>query len=164
MKNVIILFLLAWICMATRCVDKESEYCHTLIKFSNKKEINLRVNYRFVHPNHFPDPSNIRNLYDTASKSIYKVHIGEKDNESAINSISCFERTFKIENYSDEVFIYVFDSEVVENTPWEVVARDYLVLKRYDLTLDDLQILDWKITYPPDERMKDMKMYPPYGQ
>lgn len=62
------------------------------------------------------------------------------------------------------VFVYVFDADIVENTSWGIVARDYLVLKRYDLTLEDLQRLDWKITYPPTEATKNIKQYPPYGE
>jgi len=45
---------------------------------------------------------------------------------------------------------------------WEEIRRDYKILKRYDLSLQDLKRLNYTIPYPPDDRMKDMKMYPPY--
>lgn len=35
-----------------------------------------------------------------------------------------------------------------EGTLWNEVTENYLVLKRYDLSLNDLQMMDWKMTYP----------------
>ena len=85
-----------------------------------------------------------------------------KENKDALFSRSCIEHQFG--RIGDSLFVYIFDAELIENTPWEVIAKDYLVLKRYDLTLEDLQRLNWKITYPPTEAMKDVKQYPPYGE
>jgi len=44
------------------------------------------------------------------------------------------------------------------------VERDYLVLQRYYLSLQDLQKLNWRVSYPPTPEMKDMKMYPAYKE
>ena len=60
--------------------------------------------------------------------------------------------------------IYLFDAETVDNTPWETIREEYKVLKRYDLSLEDIQFLDYEISYPPTEQMKDMRMYPPYEE
>ena len=168
MKNVIKILLLALICMAITCdpIPKESENCHTAIKFSNNSEKDLRVRDIFLHYILFPDPLNIKGLSYTARNDIYVVKSGEQDNRKATlgSGTTCIEDIFKREGYTDTIFVYVFDAAVVENTPWEVVTRDYLVLKRYDLTLENLQRLDWKITYPPTEAMKNVKQYPPYGE
>ena len=43
MKKVIKILLVALICMATSCPDKENENCHTAIWFSNNSEKSLRV-------------------------------------------------------------------------------------------------------------------------
>ena len=64
---------------------------------------------------------------------------------------------------SDTVSFYVFDAAVLETTQWGKVKNDYLVLQRYDLNLENLINLNWTLSYPPDERMKNMKMYPPCG-
>jgi len=69
-----------------------------------------------------------------------------------------------IYNRNDTQMIFIFDGNVIWNTDWEIVARDYLVLQRYDLSLQDLQKLNWKLYYPPTEAMKDIKMYPPYQE
>lgn len=44
--------------------------------------------------------------------------------------------------------IFIFDASIVENTPWETVKKNYMILKRYDLSLHDLDSLNWTITYP----------------
>ena len=166
MKNIIKILLFSWTCMATTCPDKENENCHPAIRFSNDTKNSLRVRKEFhksTIPSPFTDPWDISNISYTVRGEMYKVNGSEQGNRRAISSSVCFENFFNREGYSGTVYVYVFDAETIENTPWEVVARDYLVLKRYDLTLEDLQRLDWKITYPPTEAMKDVKQYPPYG-
>lgn len=48
----------------------------------------------------------------------------------------------------DTLSVFVFDAQVLENTPWDTVKAKYMVLKRYDLSLDDLNKSKWIITYP----------------
>jgi len=160
MKNAIKILLLSILCMATKCQDKESENCHTSIGFFNNTDNNLCVRSAFPHSYFFPTPLDIKNLSPSEGK--YKIKSSEQNNRRAISSGGCYEDKFY--NDGDTFFVFIFDAAVVENTLWEVVAREYLVLKRYDLTLEDLQRLNWKITYPPMEAMKDVKQYPPYGE
>jgi hypothetical protein len=146
--------------MATKCADKESENCHSAITFSNNSDMTLYVkeeNFYLIDP---PDPFDISRLsyFHPGQKNI-KSYSVSKD---ALSSTMCFENSFGGD--LEILYIYIFDAAVIKNTSWEVVARDYLVLKRYDLTLKDLQRLNWKIAYPPTEAMKDIKQYPPYGE
>jgi len=164
MKNIIKILLSALICLATTCHPREGENCHYSIKFSNNSEKNLRVNSIHLSVLH-PDPLDIKKqLSYTAIGKWYKVESGVQDNRSAIAGSFCIEDNFKNESFLDTISVYVFDAELIENIEWEVVARDYLVLKRYDLSWSDLKRLDWRITYPPTEAMKDVKQYPPYGE
>jgi len=165
MKNVIKLLLLLVICIASTCGKKyDSENCHYAIKFSNNMAKDLRVRDEFLHPIHYPNSFNIEKLSYTARGEMYKVRSGEQDNRSAMGSRGCVENVFnRVDGFLDTVFVYIFDAAIIENTSWDIVARDYLVLKRYDLTLEDLQRLDWRVTYPPTEAMKDVKQYPPYN-
>ena len=163
MKNIIEILLLLCICTASTCEKKEdNENCHLAIKFSNNTERSLYVRsaqYNVYHP----FSSEIKYLSNTVeATSMYKVNGGEQDNRNAMLLRSCHESFFGRDGYSDTLTVYVFDASVVENTPWEIVARDYLVLKRYDLSLEDLRRLDWRITYPSTEAMKNIKQYPPY--
>jgi hypothetical protein len=69
---------------------------------------------------------------------------------------------------NDTISIFIFNNDTIENYSWETVQQNYKVLVRYDLSSEDVQNLYNKygiteIPYPPDYRMKNMKMYPPYG-
>lgn len=45
------------------------------------------------------------------------------------------------------MMVYVFDSPTLETEGWEYIIEHDLVLKRYDLTLKDLEDMDWTIVY-----------------
>ena len=47
---------------------------------------------------------------------------------------------------------------------WKEMNYGTRFLRRYDMSMQDLKVLNNSIPYPPDERMKDMKMYPPYDE
>jgi hypothetical protein len=145
--------------MAITCIPRESEDCHTAIRVSNNSEKKLRISVRQFNPTHFPDPFDIsvRHLMWLGT-----VNAGEQNNRNATEGRSCFEHLFR--SNRDTLFLFIFDADVIENTPWEIVARDYLVLRRYDLTLEDLQRLNWQVTYPPTAAMRDVKMFPPFGE
>ena len=55
--------------------------------------------------------------------------------------------------------IFIMDADIVE------LHTDFkkAIIQRYDISLQDLQCLNWMLTYPPSENMKDIKMWPPYG-
>jgi len=63
---------------------------------------------------------------------------------------------------SDTISIYLFHIDTLKNNTWADVRDGYKILKRYDLSLEDLEYLDYKLSYPPDAKMLGVKMYPPY--
>jgi hypothetical protein len=68
---------------------------------------------------------------------------------------------------SDTLSIFFFSQDTLNAYSWEEIKHGYKVLQRYDLSVENIQTLLNKyevpeVPYPPDERMKDMKMYPPY--
>ena len=64
----------------------------------------------------------------------------------------------------DTLSVYFFHPDTLAKYPWETIRKEYNILKRYDLSIEDMQLLDYEIAYPPTEMMKDIKMYPPYGE
>jgi len=48
----------------------------------------------------------------------------------------------------DTLRVFLFAKNTIVNTEWDQIESEYLILKRYDLTLSDLDSLDWTITYP----------------
>ena len=45
------------------------------------------------------------------------------------------------------IYLFLFDAKVAENTPWKTVREENLYLKKYALTIDELNERKWKITY-----------------
>ena len=62
----------------------------------------------------------------------------------------------------DTLSIYLFHIDTLKNNTWADVQAGYKILKRYDLSLEDLEYLDYKLSYPPDAKMSEVKMYPPF--
>jgi hypothetical protein len=110
-------------------------------------------------------------IYPDTALSILQKYIG---GDTQPNDTRCFEQLNSTYEYwfssfpNDTISIYLFNKDTVDMYDWEIVQRDYKILQRYDLSLADIYALKEKngpvITYPPDERMKNMKMYPPYGE
>ncbi|MCB9292373.1 MAG: hypothetical protein H6559_04465 [Lewinellaceae bacterium] len=44
--------------------------------------------------------------------------------------------------------LYLFSRDTIGQVPWQRIRDEYLVLRRYDLTLEDLEALDWTVEYP----------------
>jgi hypothetical protein len=44
--------------------------------------------------------------------------------------------------------IFIYDAKLVQTTPWDSVVGKYLVLKRYDFSLQDLEKMNGIVTYP----------------
>jgi len=60
--------------------------------------------------------------------------------------------------------LYIFDADTFNMYDWEEIKDGYKILQRYDISSENLKALKYKISYPPDERMKNIKMYPPYEE
>lgn len=58
----------------------------------------------------------------------------------------------------------LFDYDLLMTENPETIAENYMVLVRYDVTLDDLDRLGWTLHYPPTPAMRDVHMYPPYEE
>lgn len=61
---------------------------------------------------------------------------------------------------ADTLSFYIFSKSIYEDSTWSNVRSDYQVLQRYDLSLENLKQLNFKIPYPPTAEMAGMKMYP----
>lgn len=57
----------------------------------------------------------------------------------------CFE--LRVGSPPHLVYFYLFDPKVIENTPWETVRKENLYLKKYALTIDELNKMNWKIIF-----------------
>ncbi|GHT78968.1 hypothetical protein AGMMS50262_22190 [Bacteroidia bacterium] len=69
----------------------------------------------------------------------------------------------------DTLSVFFFSKDTLNAYSWEEIKLGYKILQRYDLSIEDINLLYNKygvpeIPYPPSEVMRDMKMYPPYGK
>jgi len=63
---------------------------------------------------------------------------------------------------SDILCLYIFNSDTLRKYSWEEIKEGYKVLRRYDLNVNYLKEIDYKVCYPPSENMENIQMYPPY--
>jgi len=65
---------------------------------------------------------------------------------------------------TDTLCFFIIDSDTINKYTWEEVKDGYKILQRYDLpvNLKGLKQLNFLVTYPPTEDMKDLHMYPLY--
>ena len=71
-----------------------------------------------------------------------------------------WESVFEVNVPSDTVSVFIFHSDTLSKYDWETIQKDYKILQRYDLSLEDLERLKFTLTYPPDASMAGIKMYP----
>ena len=144
------------------CEHKDSENCHYSIALSNNSD---KILYAKYDSTGYPDSTNHFHGPSPLNRKECEIGAYEQNNKDALcvsrpTSSGCFELAFK--SRIKTVMIFIYDSDSLKTISFINSNYDRLVLQRYDITLEDLQKLDWKITYPPDERMKNVKMYPPY--
>jgi hypothetical protein len=157
-KIYILTACMSFLFLALTCY-RESDNCHVTINLRNDSNMRIYIKVEGFYPKTYIH-------FDVTGKEAHEVNPGDINNKG-LKARSCYEDALRYNSYNsyfpaDTIMVFVYDAELVENTPWERVEREYLILKRYDLSLQDLQNLNWLLTYPPDERMKNMKMYPPY--
>lgn len=108
--------------------------------------------------------------YPDTTLSFYKRWIkkGTKPWSKATHDLSRYDHLERFERLpQDTLSIFIFSSDVLNNNDWEDIQANYMILRRYDLSYKDLMRLLNKygvpsIPYPPTEKMKEMKMFPPY--
>ncbi len=49
---------------------------------------------------------------------------------------------------NDTISIFILSKDTVDSYSWDKIRSDYNVLKRYDLSLDDLEKQNWTVAYP----------------
>ncbi|GHT32427.1 hypothetical protein FACS189434_04160 [Bacteroidia bacterium] len=158
MKTIkIIIFNLTILICLLSCRTEDSN--HHTISFVNKSESPVYITYEGTYPDTLPITLGVSIAKD------YKVDINEKNITALGSGISAWEKIFK-RFTSDTLMVYVFDASKVDSLIKEKPSRPSsfaALVKRYDLSLNDLQRMGWVLYYPPTEAMKDIKMWPPYG-
>lgn len=78
------------------------------------------------------------------SPAEYKCEANSGKNDFS-NHGSCYDPEVE---YFGHMYIFIFDADVIESTPWATIKQNRLFLKRFDLTKTQLDSCNWIITYP----------------
>ena len=174
-KNSIIFLIVGALSMTGCMVDYDYYFLHTIKNNSDIAIFSYQAANNHIAPTVYPDtllPEDYYTYYGYGGTD-------PSDSLGIIPSNECgfdmclpfdyprwyfdrrrFEKYFPAGFYS--VFIISYDT--FKEKGWEGIRNDYDILVRYDLTYDDLKALKDTIPFPPTEKMKDMKMYPPYEE
>lgn len=108
-------------------VNKTKEKTSYFYRINDKKDTLLE---------NFPFPLTLEN---TKSRTI------QPQNQDTL--IGPF-RTVLDENPENMLYLYLFSSAVIDTVPWDSIVMNYQILHRYDLTLSDLEAMNWIVEYP----------------
>lgn len=139
MKRVLLFLLLVPFLMSTTC-ENEGEDCHVKINFINKSDKELYVDWSAL----YPDTINSIGFLQRKNNIIKP----KSSNNLALRSNECFEKDFISRIKSGIIMIYVFDNKITSTTSPDTIFKYKMYLERYDITLEELQNMNWEITYP----------------
>jgi hypothetical protein len=132
---------------------------HHEISFVNNSNRDIYVDWDSL----YPDTTRAQWYLMVSNAKSYKI----LSNNTSMSALSVdkdsWENTFQHIS-SDTVMIFVYDAHALEANQGHSGQLYDFVIQRYDLSLQDLQRLNWTLTYPPSSNISGMKMYPPYGK
>lgn len=145
LKNIrmLLLIILPIILTAESCEDRDDKIIGNedyRFELFNKSDRSVYIDFGYTYPD-----TSIGTYHVADDPVSFKVL---PDQEKSIMVRCCWEGIFSSQIESDTLMVFIFEASVIESTPWDTVKVNYLVLKRYDLSLQDLQSMNWTITYP----------------
>jgi hypothetical protein len=79
-----------------------------------------------------------------SSPAEYKCAANDKANDT---HRACYEAEINLSSLK-KLNIWIFDAQIIETLPWDTVKKNYMILKRYSLTEEQLDSANWIINYP----------------
>jgi hypothetical protein len=64
----------------------------------------------------------------------------------------------------DTLSVFIISCDTLNKYGYDVVAKENRILVRYDLSIPDLERMNYNIPYPPALWMKETKMFPSYDE
>jgi len=155
MKTLIGIILTVLLCTATSCDPNGDGQWDGRLKITNNSNDSIYSRLQY----NYPDST----ILETGHPGAESTFIAPSKTEKIFSSIKWEERISFI-NKQNTLYVFLYSVDTLNKYPWSQIQKDYKILQRYALSIDDLQKLDWNVTYPPSPAMKDMKMYPPYKE
>lgn len=138
MKKLLIVLVLPFLFLNTKC-RSEDENCHRRIIFDNKSDKELFVSLSYDYPD------SISNFGKGGSEYVFAPR---EVNDYIITFRNCIEKEFGWRSNYGILMLFIFDNKVLKSTPNDTILKYRMYLKKYDLTVDTLQKMNWTVTYP----------------
>lgn len=142
-----IFFIVALANLFFGCCKLKNSDCIYQLTVTNNTSKNLRI----LRSHYFPDTLQI--FSGTGVSYFLEPNSSMIINAGAVRckELDCWEPLFGSNSYggiaSGVLMIGVVDEDTINTIGWETVKENYQILKRYDLTLQDLKDLNWEIIY-----------------
>lgn len=114
---------------------------HRIIEFVNNSTKNLYVR---INDANYPDT--LIRLGDIRKSKNYFFVAAKTSNSTILRDNSPWEYSIKDFRF-ETIMVFVFNADQIKDLPWDTVVNKYMILKRYDLNLEKLDSLNWKINY-----------------
>ena len=157
--------IVAIIVIAAHSCYKDDVNHHYRIPFKNDADYFLYIlseskEQYFMSP-HYQDTILQSYYCDPSKDTLNHLMSPHEEDESAFFQMTCYEAQFGYE--FDTLLVFIFDADTLDFYGWDSVRASYKVVQRYDLSLEDLQSIGFKLCFPPSDAMKHIHMWPPYG-
>jgi hypothetical protein len=133
------LIILVVIISISSCGDKEPNLHSTVWIINNSSKIMIAIG-TFTNSTDTLIPEYNPYLVD----DYYKIHSNTK---YSLDLRDTYEGRFKDPNVKF-LRIFLFEEPIFKTNSWDSIRINYLIAKRYDLTLVDLNNKNWTIEYP----------------
>lgn len=138
-KYYFLLTFLITILLANCCDNLMEKWYYIKVINLGQKPISVTVGYGRFLMNAYPDTT-----LPASEPDLYMI---EGNDHVNLRSDFMWEKVIE-EMPLDTLSIYFFDNDTLNKYGWNRVKEGYKVLKRYDLSVDDLKKMNWTITYP----------------
>ncbi len=140
MKKILLILMGIFLLQSNSCEDTIFDNSDDRLKINNKSTKNI---YHYWQTN-YPDTI-IANYNPLLAPKFYKIS-SQKTNSIVLHR-STWEQKFECCIPSDTLQIFIYDEQVLESTPWEEVRENHLILKRYELSYQDILDRNWVIEF-----------------
>ena len=136
----LVIIIICLICVANHC---KREDCHKRIIFINNSQKEIYVSGGGTM---YPDTLNFHMWFSNPIRhpDFYRVKSGEiMYNAVGPRNRDCLEKAVG----QGRIFIYVFDAEILATVPWDSIGKNYMVLKTYHPSIEEMERSNWTIIY-----------------
>ena len=124
--------------LATMSCQPVNKYYDSRLKLENKTDKYIVAYYSYA----IPDTSLDATLPHSVAANNW---IAGPGGEITFERGGTWENAFRDNIPSGKLSMFVLDKQVVDNTPWDSIRQHYTILKRFDVTIDSLRAINFKL-------------------